>query len=89
MLALAIVQCVVKHLVRKPLLVRWSILREGSNEEHSEGVRCVAAPIRAYGKIVAALSISGSVFSIKMERIERELIGMVVKTAQRISAEMS
>jgi len=59
------------------------------NEEHSEGVRCVAAPIRAYGKIVAALSISGSVFSIKMERIERELIGLVIKTAQAISAEMS
>lgn len=58
------------------------------NEEHSEGVRCVAAPIRAYGKVVAALSISGSVFSIKMERIEHELIGLVLKTAQAISAEM-
>ena len=69
-----------------------NVRRQGyaiDNQEHTEGVRCVAAPIRAYGKIVAALSISGSVFAIKMERIEGELIGLVLKTAKAISAEMS
>jgi DNA-binding IclR family transcriptional regulator len=58
------------------------------NEEYYEGVRCVAAPIRAGGKILAALSITGSIFSMAMERINRQLIGLVTETARAISSEM-
>ena len=58
------------------------------NEEYYEGVRCVAAPIRAGGKIVAALSITGSIFTITTDRIQRELISLVKKTAGDISANL-
>jgi DNA-binding IclR family transcriptional regulator len=58
------------------------------DEEHHEGVRCVAAPVRAGGKIVAALSVTGSIFTMTPERIHGELIKMAVKTAEGISREM-
>jgi IclR family transcriptional regulator, KDG regulon repressor len=58
------------------------------DEEYYEGVRCVGAPIRAGGKIVAAISLTGSVFSITMDRIREELIGLAVDTAGKISSEM-
>ena len=59
------------------------------NEEFCEGIRCVAAPIRAGKKAVAALSVSGSVFTMTRERINRDLLGLVMKTAEEISAEMN
>lgn len=58
------------------------------NEEYYEGVRCVAAPIRAGEKIVAAVSITGSIFTMTMERINRELVGLVKKTGEQISSNM-
>ena len=58
------------------------------DEEYYEGVRCVASPIRAGGKIVAALSITGSIFSMTMERINNELKQLVIEKAQKISSEM-
>ena len=58
------------------------------NEEYYEGVRCVAAPIRAGGRIAAALSITGSIFSMTMDRINRELIEMATKTGRDISSEL-
>ncbi len=58
------------------------------DEEYYEGVRCVGAPIKAGGKIIAALSITGSVFSMTMERIQQELIEMAVQTAKDISSQM-
>lgn len=58
------------------------------NEEYYEGVRCVAAPVRAGGRIAAAISITGSIFSMTMDRINRELIDMARKTAQDISSEL-
>ena len=60
------------------------------NEEYYEGIRCVATPVRqgASNKIGAAISITGSIFSMTMERINRELIGMAKETAQKISAKM-
>jgi DNA-binding IclR family transcriptional regulator len=58
------------------------------NEEYYEGVRCVAAPIRAGGKIVAAISVTGSIFSLTMEKINQGLIGLVVGTAKDISSKM-
>lgn len=59
------------------------------DEEFHEGIRCVAAPVRAGGKAVAGLSISGSIFTMTRERINRDLIGLVMKTADKISAEMN
>jgi DNA-binding IclR family transcriptional regulator len=59
------------------------------DEEYYEGVRCVAAPIRAGGQVVAAVSITGSVFTMTMERINNKLKGLVVETADKVSSEMS
>jgi IclR family transcriptional regulator, KDG regulon repressor len=58
------------------------------NEEHYEGVRCVAALIRSRNKIIAAISVTGSIFSMSMERITQELIELVKDTAMRISMAM-
>ncbi len=60
------------------------------DEEYYEGGRCVAAPIRAGsdGHIEAAISITGSVFSITMDRIQKELIDQVRRTAAEISQKL-
>ncbi len=58
------------------------------DEEYYEGVRCVAAPIRAGGQIVAAISITGSTFTLTMERIDHELKELVMRTAEKISSEL-
>ena len=58
------------------------------NEEYYEGVRCLGAPIRAEGKIVAALSITGSIFTMTMEKINNELKTILLEKAERISKEM-
>ena len=58
------------------------------NEEYYEGVRCVAAPIRAGEKIVASVSITGSIFTMTMERINNELKELVMKKVHKISSEM-
>ncbi len=58
------------------------------DEEYYEGVRCVAAPIRAGGQVVAAVSITGSIFTMTMERINNKLKKLVIKTAEKISSEM-
>jgi IclR family transcriptional regulator, KDG regulon repressor len=58
------------------------------DEEYYEGVRCVAAPIRAGGQVVASVSITGSIFTMTMERINSRLRKLVMKTAEMISSEM-
>lgn len=58
------------------------------NEEYYEGVRCVAAPVRASSKIVAAVSVTGSIFTMTMERINKEIIRQVKDTAGRVSANL-
>lgn len=58
------------------------------DEEYYEGIRCIAAPVRAGWKIVAAVSITGSIFSMKMERLHNELKPIIVETTERISNEM-
>ena len=67
------------------------IRRQGyalDDEEYYEGVRCVAAPIRAGGKIEAALSVTGSIFTMTKERIQGQLIDLAKQTAAEISAEL-
>ena len=58
------------------------------NEEYYEGIRCVAAPVRAGWKVVAAVSITGAIFTMTMDRIRNELKTLVVETAERISNEL-
>ncbi len=58
------------------------------NEEYYEGVRCVAAPVRSGGQVVASISITGSIFTITQQRIETELAARVVKAAECVSAEL-
>ncbi|MBW1614560.1 MAG: IclR family transcriptional regulator [Deltaproteobacteria bacterium] len=58
------------------------------NEEYYEGVRCVAAPIRAGAKIVAAVSITGSIFNMTTESINNELKTLLLGMTKRISKEM-
>lgn len=58
------------------------------DEEYYEGVRCIAAPVRSGGQVVASISVTGSIFTMTMDRIKRELKDLVKKTADRISAEM-
>lgn len=59
------------------------------DEEFCEGIRCIAAPIRVAGKAVAGLSISGSIFTMTRERMNRDLIGLIMRTAEKISGEMN
>ena len=59
------------------------------DEEYYEGVRCVAAPIKSGGKIVASISITGSIFAITRGRIDNELKDLVMKQAEKISSEMN
>lgn len=56
------------------------------NSEHQIWVRCVAAPIRnAGGQVFAAISVTGSADRITEERIEQQLSGLVIQTADSIS----
>ena len=59
------------------------------DEEYYEGVRCIAAPIRWGGKIVAAVSLTGSIFTMTKERINDELLELLLHTTKRISSELS
>lgn len=58
------------------------------DEEYYEGVRCVGVPIRAGEKIVASISITGSIFSMTMKKISQVLIPLSTKCGKKISDEM-
>ncbi len=59
------------------------------NEELDIGVRCVAAPIRDYTRrIIGAVSISGPSMRFSEERMEKELIPLVKKAGEDISAKL-
>ena len=59
------------------------------DEENEEGIRCVAAPIRnGSGRVEAAMSISGPITRITMERIETELKALICETANNISVRL-
>lgn len=58
------------------------------NEEHENGIRCIAAPVYDYTrKVIAAVSVSGENRIIHPDR-DREIAGYVMKTAAEISARM-
>ena len=59
------------------------------DEENEEGIRCVAAPVlNGGGRVVAAMSVSGPMTRITLERIETDLKHRVCDTANRISAKL-
>ena len=59
------------------------------NEEMDIGVRCVGAPIRDYTRrIIGAVSISGPSMRFSDERMEKELIPLVKKAGEDISAKL-
>ena len=59
------------------------------DEELDLGVRCIAAPIRDYTRrIVGAISISGPTMRVSSERIESELIPLVLKSADELSTRL-
>ncbi len=59
------------------------------NVENEEGIRCVGAAIFDHrGKVAGALSVSGSVTTISLERARRELGPLVREAAGRISEAM-
>ncbi|MBJ6726562.1 IclR family transcriptional regulator [Geomesophilobacter sediminis] len=56
------------------------------DEEMDVGVKCVGAPIRDYTRrIIGAVSISGPSMRFSDERLEKELIPLVVKAGEEIS----
>ncbi len=56
------------------------------DEELDIGVRCVAAPIRDYTRrIVGAISISGPSMRLSNDRIEQELVPLVLDSAKELS----
>lgn len=59
------------------------------NEEFDVGVRCVGAPIRDYTRqIIGAVSITGPSERLSSERMNRELIPLVKRSAQEISSRL-
>ncbi|MEJ2698130.1 MAG: IclR family transcriptional regulator [Desulfuromonadales bacterium] len=59
------------------------------NEELDPGVRCVAGPIRDYTRrIVGAVSVSGPSMRFTDERIEKELIPLVMQASQDLSTRL-
>lgn len=67
--------------VKKVKLKGWSV----DDEEYDQGIRCIAAPVLDYrGKVIAAISISGSSSALPHER-DSETGGIVAETALKIS----
>jgi len=59
------------------------------NEELDIGVCCVGAPIRDYTRrIIGAVSISGPSMRFSRERIEKELIPLVIRAGEDISTKL-
>ena len=59
------------------------------NEELDLGVRCLAGPIRDYTRrIVGAVSISGPSMRISDERMEKELIPLILQAADDLSTRL-
>jgi IclR family transcriptional regulator, KDG regulon repressor len=55
------------------------------DEEYYQGIRCIAAPVRAGNRVVASVSCTGPIFRMTMERIRGELVSLVKQTAEDIS----
>jgi DNA-binding IclR family transcriptional regulator len=59
------------------------------HQEYEEEVKCVAAPVRDYTRrVVAGVSVAGPAFRLGDERIEGELVPLVVEAARTISTRL-
>jgi DNA-binding IclR family transcriptional regulator len=59
------------------------------NEEHNEGVRCVAAPIlNIDGEVIAAISVSSPAIRVTLDVAQKSMKNMVLETAQKISQQL-
>lgn len=59
------------------------------NEELDVGVKCVGAPIRDYTRrIIGAVSISGPSMRFSDDRLEKELIPLVIQASEEISSKL-
>jgi IclR family transcriptional regulator, KDG regulon repressor len=59
------------------------------NEEYDIGVRCVAAPIRDYTRrVVGAVSLSGPSMRFTDERMDKELVPIVVREGEDLSTRL-
>lgn len=83
-----------KTLVSKALFLKElkTIADQGyalDNEELDQGVRCVAGPIRDYTRrIVGAVSVSGPSMRFSDERIQKELVPLVLHAADDLSTRL-
>ncbi len=81
-----------KTLEKKELLLQIRAARVNGyaidDEEHDEGIRCIAAPVLDYrGKVIAAVSIAGSSAAIVPQK-DDETARILVETARDISKRM-
>ncbi len=54
--------------------------------EHLSDVRAVAAPVRDYTRnVVGALSVAGPAYRLPPERIDKEIVPLVVKAGKDLS----
>lgn len=59
------------------------------DEEHSDGVRCVAAPIRnMHGEVVAAISVSAPAVRVTRKVAHQSIRPLVVATAEKIANQL-
>lgn len=59
------------------------------NGEHLLDVRSVAVPIRDYGRnVVGALAVSGPAYRLSGDRIDKEIVPMVVKAGKDLSSRL-
>ncbi len=75
---------------RNTLLTQLSVIRENgyavSDGELAVGLRAAGAPIRDMSReVVAAINVSGSMGTISLQRLRKELVPAVVRTARQIS----
>lgn len=59
------------------------------NEEHSEGVRCVAAPIHNIdGEVIAAISVSSPTIRVTLDVAQLSMKNLIIETARKISQQL-
>lgn len=70
--------------IKRVRVIGWSV----DDEEHDEGIRCIAAPVLDYrGKVIAAVSISGPSSAVSRERdleVGELVAGIALKISNRL-----
>jgi IclR family KDG regulon transcriptional repressor len=59
------------------------------DEEFDEGIRCVGVPIRDYTRrVIAGISISGPAYRFTDDRLQEELVPLVIDAGKKLSARL-